>query len=630
MQRITAKDSVEEVLARLGVGKNESLRESEKRRSNLEKFAKLCSRNPDVTLDIKETATAFVEVEQGKTQEFQNITVTSKKFSQIDSDLPDKYHSYLLQKAQTGHEVGHVLYSSWPALEDFTEKVREEEDVDTEQYVTMFRDFVNVLEDGAIEKFLKEEFRIGEELYHLRHTLHEQTYMGSRSSNGEETIYFYPFFFAIMTACLNIGVYDNEELDKLMDKDNDRHSWPPGSRGGGGDRKRFVNKCLPKIKKYIPKIQSETDARKRTHLCYKLWKFLVPYIDRAPTDSKNKWESEKSNEDGDSYFPKTPNNLSEAHGEQSGEPTFIHGPSGGEAGLGEERKKIAEKGDITVEIENTAKRGIVSESKEQGENDWSNEIEEIINALSAGKGVKELAIAEDEEIDTKRRMAARRLGKRCEKVFRKRLKESKRDTTIRGQRRGDLDRRSLVKAQRGSPRIFQQTKESDEKNYSCIIVADRSGSMSGTMSNVELAAGAVAWGLQENGVDTSILDTHNSKTTLAKPFGTKVESFEEKLFANRLGGGTPITGTIQFMRERIDRGENDYPFAIVITDGGAKNKDAFKEEVKKANFPVLGLYITNDRDEVKDQLKRYNRAISIESDDDISQALINLINSVVL
>ena len=628
MQRITADDSVEEVLARLGVGEDEKLRESEKRRSNLEKFAKLRSRNPNVTLDIQNTPTAFVEVEEGDIEEFRNITVTSKEFEQVESNLPEKYHSYLLQKAQTGHEVGHVLYSSWPALEEFEEKVRDEEDVDTEQYVQMFRNFVNVLEDGAIERFLGEDFRIEEELYHLRQTLHEQTYMGSQSSNGQEVIYFYPFFFAIMTACLNIGVYDNGELDKLLDEDDEEHCWPPGSRGGGGDRKRFVNKCLPKIEEYIPKIQSEPDAYKRTELCYELWDFLVPYIDRAPTGSKDKFDEEMSNHDGDGYSPGVPNNLSESHGEQSEEPIFVGGEGDEESSLGDERNEMAKGGD--VEVEDTAERGIISESKQQGDGDWSEEIEELINALGAGDGVKELAIAEDGEIDSQRRMAARKLGKRCEKVFKNRLQQTKKDTTIRGQRRGNLDTRSLVKAERGSPRIFKQTDEGEEKNYSCIIVTDRSGSMSGTIDDVELAAGAVAWGLQENGVDTSILDTHNSMTTLAKPFGTSVESFEEKLFTNRVGGGTPITGTMQFMRERIDRGENDYPFAIVITDGGARNVDAFKDEVKKANFPVLGLYLEGGYGDIDDQLKHYNKAISINSGEDVSQALINLINSVIL
>jgi Mg-chelatase subunit ChlD len=184
-----------------------------------------------------------------------------------------------------------------------------------------------------------------------------------------------------------------------------------------------------------------------------------------------------------------------------------------------------------------------------------------------------------------------------------------------------------MQADRGSTNVFKQTREGDDKNYSCMVVCDCSGSMRSRMSDVELAVGAVSYGLEEVGVDVSVLDTYDSKTSLAKPFGVDVESFEKKLFAGRIGGGTPIRHTVSFARQRIDRGKNDVPFMIVITDGGARKPREFMEEVKKANFPIIGLYLSDYEQE--DQLKQYDRAVTASSEEDVGQKLINLINSII-
>ena len=162
-----------------------------------------------------------------------------------------------------------------------------------------------------------------------------------------------------------------------------------------------------------------------------------------------------------------------------------------------------------------------------------------------------------------------------------------------------------------------------------MIVLDRSGSMRKDIEDVELAAGAVAWGLEENGVDTCILDTESSMTTLSKPFGTTTDSFKQKVFAGRCGGGTPLQHTVDFARQRMKRGEGEYPFMIIITDGGVHGKEEFKSHVDDANFPILGFYIGTSKSTVKDQLTLYDRAVVCDNDEDVSKKLMNLINSII-
>jgi len=515
MKRITSEDSVEEVMAQLGVGEGEELRESSKREDMLERFAQMRSRNPKTTVTLEETSTAFVKVDE-ELEEFVDITVTTKRFEQTVSDLPGKYHDYLLQKSQTGHEIGHILYSDWPALEHYMDKVEEDElqyeGVDesmAESYKQMFQNFANVLEDGAIEKYLTEEFRLDEEILHLRSTIHEDKYFGQQyplekddDGNIIMSEYQYPLFYAVMTAALNLGVYDNGELDKLLDESNENHAF--AIRGGEVDREMFIQDILPMMRSYVPKIHQETDAWERMEKIYELWCEVRKYIDRSQTSGRMEFEQKQKQQDSNSYIEGVPENLSEPHGEQDSEPVMIGSPGGDEESSDDElthgeRQGIASEtsheSDGGGSIEEKAREGVIEEAKQES-GDWSDEIEEIINALGAGEGTDEIAVAEDGVVNQSRMQKAKRLSDRTSRLFARRLRQLNKDKVVRGKERGEFDSRALIPAERGSTRTFKQVKEGKDKNYSCMLVVDRSGSMRNDIDDVELATGAIAWGLE--------------------------------------------------------------------------------------------------------------------------------------
>jgi len=628
MQNITAQSNVEDTLKRIGVGVGEKLRESEKRRTTLEKFAQLRSRSPQTSLNIRNAPTAYVTLDDDGIDEFTNIVIPKRQFDQNMYNFPEEYHDYLIQKGMTIHEVGHILYSSYPALKEYTRKVSEQEDYDEQIYVTLFQNIYNILEDGAIEKFLSENYRVDEELYYMRSVLHDDTYMGEKIELNEKTQYQYPFIFALMTALLNIAVYDNHELEKLMDVNNDKHVF---AIEGQKQMRKNLEKCLPKIREYAPQIQREKDAQIRTRLSYKLWKELRVYLDRSETPGKREMQRrQKMQIESDSYGKGVPSNLSEAYDEQQREPSG-GGDSDENAGastIGDKRRQMREQSE-NIDIGEKARKEVRQESMEQA-GDIEHEIEEIIDSLGAGDGTEEIYIPEDGEVDTFRKNEAERHGERCAKIFKNRLKQERRDKTIKKKKRGEWDSSRMIAASRGSPRIFKQIKEGEKKNYSCMIVCDRSSSMSNRIDEVELAAGAVAYGLEAVGVDSSILETYQSKTAIAKPFGGKIDNFREKVFAGRCSGGTPLQYTLQFARERINRGHGDVPFMIVITDGRPKEPGIVKEEIRNAQFPVLGMYLTNneDKERVKEQMELYDRAIAVNTDESVSHYLLNLIKSV--
>lgn len=625
MRKITADDEIEDVMKQIGVGPGEKLRESAKRENTLEKFAQLRSRNPKVTLDIKNTPTAFVKADEDEEEgEFKAITITSRKFEQSITDLPEDYFDYLIQRAQTVHECGHLLYSSWPAMEKYIEKVRDLED-SNQKRVTMFKNLANVLEDGAIEKFLNESFRAEEELFTLRATLHEDNFMGKEYSHSDGVEYHYPFFFAAMTAALNIGVYDNEELDKLLDEDNEKHCF-----GDSKDKELFVNEMLPQIRRYVADIQNEPNAEVRMGLCYNLWRKVREHLDSATVPGDSEFSRKAHSMGSDSYTHGVPENTSEGHGEQEASAKTGDGEDSNES-LGEKRAKEAEsvKDGEQASIEEKAEQGIAAETRQE-EGDWSDELEEIMQSLEGGDGIDEIAIADSQDVRPSHKNQAERRGRRCERMFARQLKELQRDKTRREKRRGRLDNRKMVDAKRGSTRIFKQTVEGEKKNYSCMIIVDRSGSMSDRIEEVEIAAGAVAYGLEANGVSTSIIDTHKSMTTLSKPFGSDVDHHTGTIFGGRTEGGTPLRYTIQFARQRMKRGKGDVPFAIIITDGKPNSRDKFKEQVRSANFPTLGLYLTDSKEHVKNQLELYDKAVAVGQDEDVGSQLVSLIRGVVL
>jgi len=179
----------------------------------------------------------------------------------------------------------------------------------------------------------------------------------------------------------------------------------------------------------------------------------------------------------------------------------------------------------------------------------------------------------------------------------------------------------MVNAQRGSTRVFEREQEGNEKDYDCMVVVDRSGSMGGVrMELAEDAVTTLALSLEEVGVGVSVLGMLNHTGTLENAFGRDIENDRGMLLSNATGGSTPLSKTLALGRERMEqKADSDNRFMIVVTDGKPDNEQQYREELNKCTFPVLGVYV----DTAADDSDLFHRQVKVSSGD-IEEAVTRL------
>ena len=176
------------------------------------------------------------------------------------------------------------------------------------------------------------------------------------------------------------------------------------------------------------------------------------------------------------------------------------------------------------------------------------------------------------------------------RILEQRLRQEKRSTQSRGQRRGQLDPRSLNRVARDDPRVFRQEDNPDEKDYTFVFVLDRSGSMGGEIEAAEQALVTLARALEKIDIEVSIIDMYQSSARLAKPFGVKTENVLDRLLTGSTGGSTPLADVLRLARKRV-QGSDSKPAMIVLTDGQPNDKDTYLAELQQTHFPVVGVYL---------------------------------------
>lgn len=212
----------------------------------------------------------------------------------------------------------------------------------------------------------------------------------------------------------------------------------------------------------------------------------------------------------------------------------------------------------------------------------------------------ELDVVEDPDTtgDRERWAVAKQSSTRLARRFRSRLREQRRDTDRPRSRRGTLDRGRLVAAARGRTDVFIDTQEGDQKAYDCVLLLDRSASMSdGSVRAAETAVATVALALEAVGVSVTVLDLHESTVRLVSAAPESLREARHSLTAGHAAGGTPLAMALRLLRTRFQ--DIDNPFALVVTDGRPDDRERYLAELDATTFPVLGVYLT-DADSVAD------------------------------
>lgn len=300
-----------------------------------------------------------------------------------------------------------------------------------------------------------------------------------------------------------------------------------------------------------------------------------------------------------------------------------------------EASEIGPELDLDVDAEQLRdKYGSPQTESEPREDPLADDLDDITAALADEDiVVDELGVVEPEEQlwDRDRWERATRVGQTLASDLRAQLQEHRTSEIQPGHRSGRIDSQRLYGAETGTSRIFQQVDESDEKDYSCQIVLDRSGSMNGDrIEAAEEATGQLFYALEAVGVDVSVLSMYANRPWLEVPFGADPAAYASALMTNRSSGATPLSVLLELARERIHTGDGEHPLVIVITDGVPDNEQAYRDALAACNFDVYGVYIDESAgvEESRDHIQDFDRLV-YSAPGDVAQRLRTLVNEIV-
>jgi Mg-chelatase subunit ChlD len=672
MQQITANVDTSAVLERLGVGRNEELRQSNRRRRYLEKLSRVITpERPTVRLD-PDHPTACVNQEKDKPA----IRITTREFEQTATNLSRDVYDMTIQEALLIHEVGHVLYTDHGAFQRTLSRV----DL---QYKGAYKRLWNSLEDGAIEEQLRRRFNVEDEIFVANANIMGDKVEDDADSDGLQSREV-DLYGAVTIGCLDLAVYDSGKFGRLRDPDDSSLTMRSEVE------RELLEELVPILKDAVADVVTEPDPVTRTERIYDFWCEVRDRLDQAEDegedqdDAKNTGGDDSQQGDGDGegqglgdLFGGDESGDEGDEGDGEGQTITVmpvakpDDTENADIGGGGQADELDQQDEEEVEadldavadpeqdspdqqagdeeddgddgagaggdesddreddIEETRRGQLREEAQEvDGAQQLMDEIEEYSDAMEdldqSGnyQGNVTLQVPGERDLDDRTRWnAAQRRSRQVAQYLRQSLREERRSRRFKNQRRGRFDRNRMVAADRGSARVFENVEEGDEKDYDCMMVLDRSGSMGG--DRIELAEDAItalALGLEEVSVGVSVLGMLSNDANLENAFGRDVENDKGMLLSQRTSGATPLSQTLALGRKRMEqKAESDNRFMIVVTDGKPDNSEAYRNELDKCTFPVLGVYVETGADDSD----LFHRQVQVESGD-IEEAITRL------
>jgi len=173
------------------------------------------------------------------------------------------------------------------------------------------------------------------------------------------------------------------------------------------------------------------------------------------------------------------------------------------------------------------------------------------------------------------------------------LRRTQQTNEQRGTRSGRLDSSLSRRLAINNLNVNKRSTAGEQREYTVIVVLDRSVSMRGQIEEAEVAAGGFVSALETIGVTTALVELYQDTARMVKPFQSPVESRRAAVANGAVGGSTPLTDALVLSRERVKHG-NHYPFLLVISDGLPNDKEAYLSELSATQFPVVGVNIASE------------------------------------
>jgi Mg-chelatase subunit ChlD len=578
-------------------------RYSEKRRKQLERLANVLT-EPDIDIAVKFQDTGAFSRQGGDNapHDFE-IHIPVEKTQQIDTKLSEHVWDRRLQVGILFHELGHVFYS------DFEQYEQRAKEVDRE-FQEQFRTFCNAAEDVAIEAQLASEFELEDDFRTLNNTFTLQQHRDQQryvNLFSEVDCFQYTLFEAIEIGLLSFGFGTDQRFESMLSGEIDTFQIH-------NDRDDLLESVAPLLRCYIEDMLSIPDGTERVERAYRFFEETKPIFEKTETVQRVRIQTETFRPvEAGKYVIQSPEEASNLSG---GTPTGSDS-SGLDPSVetGEEQPTVGERKPAESSQESVDSLLIDVDGDENSPaHREANRLLDIIQSEDS-----EIESVEIAEPDGGSGNMARweEAGKRAAQLtadLRTALRRRRRSTLSPGRRSGQIDPQRIVRAAQGQDRIFRQRIPGDERDYSCLIILDRSGSMSVGVTSAEDATAQLVRAFHAVGVDVSVLSLLQSKPRLELPFGGEPQRYAGHLLSEHFGGSTPLSAAIEIARERVSEGAGHQPFIIVVTDGYPDDAEQYEKEIQRCNFDVYGIYLGK---EPGDHARYFDRIIysSLESID---------------
>ncbi|WP_246391703.1 vWA domain-containing protein [Halosimplex pelagicum] len=553
-----------------------------------------------VTLDEDR---ALAQPDKGGHEEAYEILIPTEKYEQHGTDLPQGLWDRSLQVAFLFHELGHVYYSDFDRFGDCLKGVGG-------RWRDLFRMVYNTVEDGVIETQVANEFNVTGDFIVLNEVLANRADRRHRQyvelfdleTVDGEPVQSYTVFEALAVGLLDRGFVDSGRFDAIVDPGNERRVVHNGRRDALVD-------LIPVMDDYVTEMLSDPSGTKRVTRAREFFESARATFESLPPLQSNRLQTApvrpadaRARQDwGVKPADKLPDERAaneRVTGDQRDERTTQSGTGQrAEVGSTDDHRPPGSLEDETVRRVARQRTRAQASRGTTGRSPLEQEARRLLGIVDDDTTDLEKVVVVDpvEEGDMERWTAAVDRSRKLQQDLATQLRRERRPRDTGGYRAGRLDGRRLVAANRGTQRVFTRRESGTMKDYSCLVVLDRSGSMDGDpIRTAETATAQLVHALFEVGVDVSVLSVWEGTPCLEVPFGARPADHVDRLMTERADWGTPLSTAVAVSRKRIDRGEGSYPFVVVVTDGEPDDPTRYRSELEKCTFPVFGVYIGAD------------------------------------
>ncbi|MXR40740.1 VWA domain-containing protein [Halobaculum sp. WSA2] len=610
-----------------------SRRASEARRDTLERLASICTpRGVSVSVQFVDDGAACTP-DTERAGEAYVIQIPTNAYDQPGTDLPEAVWNKRVQVGLLFHELGHVLYSDFERFNERLESVRPE-------WREAFKTVYNAAEDGVVETQIANEFRVTADLTLLnetfvrmaddRHRRYSELFefgpdttaetgrSPNTSGHDEPTLRAeYSVLDAIRVGLIDNGFTKGDRFAALVDPTNE-------TRTVRNDRGDVLQDIAQPLRQYAAAMLSEPDPTARVELAWDFFQDVrdhlapLPVFQSRGTDvfvvrpadvtagglgGGRRAGKLPSAQGADAYVRLSGGDDDNGPTLSSDEQEETTRPTSGQTGApGGDRSHLPPGWVAQRELERYARRAARGRSvRGQSRTPLETNAHDLRDLTrDESSRVERIGIAEASGDESSRYVweTAVERAKQLQADLATQLRRRRRTSFDGGHRSGRLDGSRVIRVVRGDQRVFQRRSAGDDRDYSCVIILDRSGSMDGDrIMAAERAVAQLLAAFAAVDVDVGLLSLFEGVPHLEVPVGGSPANHVSRFIREEAHGGTPLTGALSAGRALLEEGQGTVPLLFVVTDGEPNQPETYQRELAGCSFPVFGVYVRDDAED---------------------------------